>query len=144
MKNILVPIDFDGTEQFLVNKAMELAASFGSKVWLLHVSAPDPDFVGNEVGPQSERDSRAEILREQHRALQKYAESLRSKDIAATALLIQGPTIETILNESKKLNIDLLIASHHDHGVLYRALIGSVSNQLIKKSKIPVLVVPVD
>lgn len=144
MKNILVPIDFDGTEQFLIDKAYELAKSFGSKVWLLHVSAPDPDFVGNEVGPQSERDSRAEILREEHRALQGHADSLKSKGIDATALLIQGPTIEIILEESKKLNIDLLIASHHDHGFLYRALLGSVSNQLIKKSKIPVLVVPVD
>jgi len=144
MKNILVPIDFDGSEKSLIDKAIEIAHSFRSKVWLLHVAAPDPDFVGNDVGPQSVRDIRAETLREEHRALQEYADSMRAQNIDATALLIQGPTIEIILEESKKLNIDLLVASHHDHGLLYRALLGSVSNQLIKKSKIPVLVVPVD
>ena len=129
---------------FLIDKAHELASSFGSRVWLLHVAAPDPDFVGNEVGPQSVRDIRADTLRDEHRTMQEYADSLKAKNIDATALLIQGPTIEIILEESKKLNIDLLIASHHDHGLLYRALLGSVSNQLIKKSKIPVLIVPVD
>lgn len=144
MKNILVTIDFDETEKLLVNKAFELANSFGSKVWLIHVAAPDPDFVGYDVGPQSVRDQRADKLRREHRQIQEYANSLKEKNIDAQALLIQGSTIEMIMEESKKLNIDLIITSHREHGFLYKALLGSVSNQIIKKSKIPVLIVPVD
>lgn len=144
MKNILVTIDFDETEAFLVDKAFEQANSFGAKVWLIHVSAPDPDFVGYDVGPQSIRDQRAEKLRKEHRLLQGYAKSLKEKNIEAEALLIQGSTIEMIIEESKKLDIDLIITSHREHGFLYKALLGSVSSQIIKKSRIPVLIVPVD
>jgi len=49
-----------------------------------------------------------------------------------------------IIEESKKLNIDLIIAGHHEHGFFYNAFVGSVSAQIIKKSKIPVLIVPLE
>ncbi len=65
MKNILVTIDFNKNEELLIDKAFQLAESFNSKLWLMHIAAPDPDFVGYEVGPQYIRDSRAteEVLR---------------------------------------------------------------------------------
>lgn len=143
MKNILVTVDFDDSESTLVDKAYEFGNAFKAKIWLLHVAAPDPDFVGFDVGPQSVRDHRAKKLHQEHRQLQEYARLLNEKGVDSEALLIQGPTIEMILEESQKLQIDLIIASHHEHGFLYKALLGSVSNQLIKKSKIPVLIVPV-
>ena len=51
MKNILVTIDFKRNDQLLIDKAFQLAESFDSKLWLIHIAAPDPDFVGYEVGP---------------------------------------------------------------------------------------------
>ena len=47
-----------------------------------------------------------------------------------------------IIEESKKLNADLIIAGHHEHGFFYNAFVESVSAEVIKKSKIPVLIVP--
>ena len=72
MKNILVTIDFDKSEALLLDKAVQMAEAFGSKLWLMHIAAPDPDFVGYDVGPQYIRDSRAEDLRQEHRKLQEY------------------------------------------------------------------------
>jgi nucleotide-binding universal stress UspA family protein len=143
MKNILVALDFDEQEKLLLDKAFELAKPFDAKLWLLHIAAPEPDFVGYEVGPQYIRDTRANDLRKEHKYLQQYAKELHEKGIIAEGLLIQGATIEMILEESKKLNIDLIIAGHHEHGFIYKAFVGSVSSQLIKRSKIPVLIVPI-
>ena len=142
MKNILVAIDFDKNIELLIDKAFELGESFDSKIWLMHIAAPNPDFIGYEIGPQYIRDSRAEELRKEHRLLQRYANELQEKGIDAEGLLMQGATIEMIIIESKKLNIDLIIAGHHEHGFLYNAFVGSVSAQIIKKSKIPVLIIP--
>lgn len=144
MKNILVTIDFKNNEELIIEKAFQLAAPFKSKIWLVHIVAPEPDFVGYEVGPQYIRDSRASELREEHRQLQQYASNLKQKGIDAEGLLIQGATIEMIIEESKKLNIDLIIAGHHEHNFLYNSFVGSVSSKIIRKSKIPVLIVPIE
>jgi nucleotide-binding universal stress UspA family protein len=144
MKNILVTIDFEDKAILLVEKAMEIAEKFNSKVWLVHIVAPDPDFVGYEIGPQYIRDSRAEELRKEHKMIQIFTQKLKEKGIEADGLLIQGATREMILQESEKLNIDLIIIGHHEHGLLYKIFAGSIAAQVIKHSKIPILTVPVD
>ena len=142
MNNILVAIEIDEFDERLITKAYQFAKAFGSKLWLIHISAPEPDFVGYDVGPQYIRDSRADELRNEHKVLQKYAADLNEKGIDAEGLLIQGATIDMIIEESQKLQVDLIITGHHDHGFLYKALIGSVSSKILKASKIPMLIVP--
>lgn len=142
MKNILVTINFEKNEKLLIDKAFQLAESFNSKLWLIHIAAPDPDFVGYEVGPQYIKDFRATELRKEHKLLQEYSNGLKAKGVDSEGLLIQGATIEMIIEESKKLKIDLIITGHHKHGFFYNEFVGSVSSQIIKKSKIPVLIIP--
>jgi nucleotide-binding universal stress UspA family protein len=142
MKNILVTIDFDIKTTLLIDNAYKLANVFDSKIWLVHIAAPDPDFVGYDIGPQYIRDSRAHELREEHKQLQDYAKELNEKNIEAEGLLIQGATIEMIIQESKKFHIDLIIAGHHKHNFLYNAFIESVSRGIIEASKIPILIIP--
>lgn len=142
MKNILVSIDLKDDEQLLLDQAVQFAKAFSSKVWLLHIGAPDPDFVGHGVGPQYIRDAKAEDLREEHRSLQHYSESMQAQGLEAEGLLIQGATVESILKEAQKLNADLIIVGHHEHNILYKIFQESVSAEVVKKSKIPVLLVP--
>ncbi len=143
MKNILVTVDFEEKNYLLVEKAAEFAEKFGAKVWLIHIAMPDPDFVGFEVGPQYIRDSFADDLRKEHQLIQKYSADLNAKGIKSEGLLIQGPTVEMILKESDKLNIDLVILGHHQHGYLYKIFVGSTDAEIISQSKVPVLVVPI-
>jgi hypothetical protein len=63
MKNILVPIDFSEVQERVLAFVDGFAKPLGSKVWLVHVAAPDPDFVGFKVGPEYVREHRADILR---------------------------------------------------------------------------------
>lgn len=144
MKNILLPIDFKGSEQLLLDKAYEIAEKFKSKVWLIHVAAPDPDYIGYDAGPQSIRDSRAEELREEHKQIQTYARSLTQKGIETDALLIQGTTVDTLLEKTETLNIDLMVIGRQSHGIFYKAIFGSVADSLVKKTSIPILIVPLD
>ena len=142
MKNILVAIDLDNNSQLLVDKAAELAEKFGSKVWILHVADPEPDFVGNKVGPQYIRDLRTDELLKEHHMVRKHSEFLKAKDINADGLLIAGATIETILEEIQKLLIDLVIIGHHQHSLLYKVFTGAIDTSVVSKSRVPVLIVP--
>ena len=143
MKNILVTLELDDTEAPILDAVQELAIALDAKVWLLHIAEPDPDFVGYTVGPQYIRDVRASELRNDHKGLQKYVSILKDKGVKADGLMISGPTIEMIMEESKKLDIDLIVTGQHDRSFLYKAFVGSVSSGIIKKSTIPVMMVPI-
>ena len=97
--------------------AIELGKAFGAKVWMLHVAAPEPEFVGFGVGPQYIRDSMAEELKKEHKMLFEYANQFKSEGIDTDELLIKGATTDMIMEEAEKLNIDLIITGHHDHGL---------------------------
>lgn len=142
MKNILVSIDFEKQAGLLVDRATELAKKFNAKVWLIHIAAPDPDFVGYDVGPQNVRDVRAIELKDERSMLEKYAEQLKEKGIEAKGLLIEGPTVLTILRTIKKLNIDLLIIGHHKRNYFYKAFVGNTDIALINQLDVAVLTIP--
>ena len=143
MKNILVSIDLEKDSGILIKKATELALKFNSKVWILHVAAPDPDFVGYTVGPQYIRDIRAGELRKEHKMIGRYSDGLKKKGIKAEGLLIAGATVEMILHEIEKLKITLLVIGHHQHSLLYKIFAGNNTDlEIAKRSKIPVLIVP--
>lgn len=140
--NILVGIDLSESTEKVINKAEEIARAFASKLWMVHVADPDPDFVGYTVGPQSVRDSIAKKFHKEHRQLQDIAERLRQHDIDASALLVQGPTVKMILKEASKLGADIIVLGSHGRGAMYHLLVGSVSEGVLQKAECPVLIVP--
>jgi len=144
MKTILVTIDFEKEANLLVEIASNLARKFGSKVYLLHVAAPDPEFVGYAAGPQNEVDFRADELKNEFKIIEQYAQLLSEEGIDVEGLLLKGRTIETILEKVESLKIDVIIIGHHKHGLFYKAFVGNTDAALINKSKVPVLLVPLE
>jgi nucleotide-binding universal stress UspA family protein len=142
MKQMIAALDLSPISDEVVNCAASIARAFSARLVLLHVAAPDPDFVGFDVGPQSVRDARARELRDEHRAFQQLAHVLRDSGVNAEAGLVQGPTVDTILEQAERQKADLLIVGSHGHGAVYRALLGSVSEGVLHRSKIPVLIIP--
>jgi nucleotide-binding universal stress UspA family protein len=144
MKNIIVAVDIEKKEELLVNKAIEMAKVYQAKLWIIHASAPDPDFVGFEAGPQSVRDERAGTLLKENKILNNYSDLAKRNGVEATGLLIQGPTIELILEECDKLEADLLILGHKKHGFIQRLIRGSIAGGIMENTKIPLMIIPLD
>ncbi|MGB8375024.1 MAG: universal stress protein, partial [Salegentibacter sp.] len=105
---------------------------------------PDPDYVGYEPGPQYIRDFKAEEFKEEHRNLKNLCDAFVSSEIEVEALLIQGSTVETVLEEAQKLKADLLLVGTHKHSFLHNLLQESVSLELLKNANIPLLAVPIN
>ena len=142
MKNILVAVDLENGDLKLLEHASALALKFDAKVWIVHVAAPDPDFVGFDAGPAYIRKTLADDLRDEHKALRQYSDNLRVKTVDVECLLVQGPTVATIFDEVNKLEADLLIIGSHKHNFLKRVFGEDVSHQIISKSKTPILIIP--
>lgn len=141
MKNLLVAIDFSDQTPQVLSMARSLAGGFSCHVWLIHVAAPEPDFVGYDVGPQCVRDSVAEHLHKEHQQLQALAKQLRADGLEATALLVQGPTVSTLLEEIAKRKADHLLLGSHGRTGLSDLFMGSVSKELLKSSPVPLTLI---
>ena len=141
MKTILVPVDFSDATAGVIETARNFATAFGSRVVLLHVSEPEPDFVGFEPGPMAVRQTVARDIRAEHRKIEALKESCGISDVLA--LNIQGPAIEKILHEAETHGAELIVMGSHGHGALYELLVGSVTAGVLKGAMCPVLVVPV-
>ncbi len=144
LKNILVAVDFNDAVGELLGYAEGLAEKFGAKVWVVHVAEPDSAHVGVEPGPQYIRDFKAEDLRDVHRNLQSICKTFLGEEVEHEALLIEGSTVETVLDEARKLKSDLLIVGTHKYSFLHNLLQERVSLKLLKKASIPVLAVPIE
>jgi nucleotide-binding universal stress UspA family protein len=142
MRNILAAIDFSERSEAVLRTALEQAKAFGAHLWLVHVAAPEPGFVGYDAGPQSVRDNVAKHIRERHREIQVMAEAVRAQGVEVTSLLIRGSTVKALLGEAEKLSVDLIVLGSHGHGLMHRVLLGSVSQAILQKSLVPVLLIP--
>jgi nucleotide-binding universal stress UspA family protein len=139
---ILVCVDFSEVTDAVVEHAKAIAALAGAEARVLHVAAPNPDFVGFEAGPDSVRRQVAQTLREEHKNLEVIAQRLAEANVRATSIMVQGPTSETILEHTRRFRADLVVLGSHGHGALYHLLAGSVAEEVLRKSSVPVLIVP--
>ena len=142
MKEILVALDLSEHSGAVLTVAAELARRMGARLTLIHLASPDPDFVGFGVGPATVRDARAHEFHEEHRKLQEWASQQRADGIDARALLVQGPTAEGIVAEAKNLDADIIVLGSHSKNRFSELVLGSVSHAVLKRSPLPVLIVP--
>lgn len=142
MSRILVAVDFSQACSRVLDAAIDAAKAYGCGLVVMHVAAPGPEFVGFEVGPESERQFRAEELREEHRQLQAMAERCASAGLQTSALLVAGVTVDKLIEEADRFDARMIVVGSHGHGAVYHLLVGSVAEGLLKHATRPVLVVP--
>ena len=139
---ILVCVDLSDSTEIIVKKIEAMAKALSVRVWLLHNAVPEPDTVEFKVDPLAARESLAIKFHVEHRQIQGLADRLREAGIDTTALLVHGATVETILKEASDLDVDMIVVGSHGRGAMYQLLVGSVSEGVLHKSRIPVLVIP--
>jgi len=139
---ILVCVDLSDSTEIIMKRIEEVANCLSARVWLLHNALPDPDTVEFKVDPLAARESLAKKFHVEHCQIQALADRLRKAGIDTTALLVHGSTVEAILTEASDLDVDMIVVGSHGRGAMYQLLVGSVSEGVLHKSRVPVLVVP--
>jgi nucleotide-binding universal stress UspA family protein len=147
MKTILVSLDLsehsDASSAELVELTAHLGDAVAARVWLIHVVDPDIgpedrlEFVAQDI-----RDYISRQLRKERATLTDYCHHLAAARIDAHPLMVRGRPAETILQEVARHHADLLVMGWPRHGSIYRTLLGSVTDSVIRDCPCPVLVMP--
>ena len=126
-RKILVPLDLTPASEPAWRTAKSLAASFGASVSGLYVQE---SFIYPELPPSPI---------EPKEALAKLRRELgASEEELGTVVGLPGGTI---LNWGKNLDFDLIVMGTHGRTGLERLISGSVAEEVVRRSSIPVLVV---
>lgn len=143
MQNILVAIDRPKHADQLIAQAVKLAKLTKAKIWILHVTEPDPDdFLARESGPQHVYEKRAEERKKEASCIKQWTEEIKNQNITAEGLLIEGSIIKTIKSKVEEHHIDLVVAGHERKNFLYGLFTANKKKDLVDELKIPLLAVP--
>lgn len=143
LEKILVPIDFSECAKEGAKYGAVFASKVGADLQLLHVVNP-PDYIaaeGSMVGPAWPQLIQNEVLKAEDE-LDEVANFLPLVGISAETCVEVGPPAEKIIEASAQPDVDLIITSTHGYSGLRHALLGSVTEEVARRAKCPVLVVP--
>lgn len=141
MKRILVAVDLSDLTAAVVEQATRVACDASTGLYLLHVGPPAPDFLGQQVYRKVVAEDVPEELRESHAKLALLKEQVRERGVDVESLFVRGKAIESILEEARRMDAEMIVVGTHRSGGLSR-LLGSTSEGVLRGASCPVLVVP--
>lgn len=142
-KKILVPLDGSEFSERVLPQVAALAKSTGAQVILLRI-APAPIYepvliVPNalNVPPSPEQDTFAQA----EGYLQRVAYDYFPPEVAVRLEVCNGPTAQTILEYASGIDADLIAMTTHGRSGLARFVMGSVAEEIVRNSHLPVMLV---
>ena len=142
MKKILVPVDFSEITTEVLDYAIHLANEEADTILVLHVAPLNPIYPGPDAEPVMIQSYVDEELEREKEELQAIKEHIQKQGVKADSVLLQGSIIDTIIEEAKEMKADLIVMGKESHGLIYRTLLGTTSEGVIRRARIPVLIVP--
>ena len=133
MSRILVAVSSPWAAKRMIEPVGDLAKRLAAEVLVVHISRPS----GGQMREDEQQDGETSIalLRDQ----------LQSKGVAVQTLLMFSDDIaRAVLNTAAEREITLIVLGLTGKNVFARLLAGNVPVELIRNTKIPVLLLPPD
>lgn len=142
-QRILVPVDLSEFNRKVISIAIAQAKLVPkSEIYLIHVVTLDIGVIVSETGFTYLPELEENALKEETRAVEELKAMVDKEGIPCKLIIKQGIPSEVIIKEAADLNIDLICIGSLGHNTLYNVFIGSVATEVIKRSPVPLLVVP--
>src|SRR6201996_7082863 len=133
MSRILIAVSSPWAAQKVVDPLADLAKRINAEVLVVHVSRPS----GGQMREQEQADGEA--------AIRFMREKLQARGVAVQDLLMFSDDIaRAVLNTAIERDVSMIILGLTGKNVFARLLAGNVPVELIKNTRIPVLILPPD
>jgi nucleotide-binding universal stress UspA family protein len=138
IRKILVPTDFSAHADEAFRVAHTLACAVGAEVVLFHVARPPA--VVSEGGTLLANPGKADAVNlwDRFHAIQPADATVR---VEHQVIVADRPRAGHILDLLDKLGCDLIVMGTHGHSWLKHRLFGSVTEEVVRLARCPVMVV---
>lgn len=140
---ILAAIDRSDYAERVLDLTCRLAKPNETTVLVMHAAPREPDVLGRQIVRKVVQDPVPEELRGRKEMLDRAAARLEEAGIACETLLLRGRPGANILREAERWGADMIVVGSHGRSMFYRNTLGSVSDEVVREGKLPVLVVPI-
>lgn len=138
---ILLPTDGSDPTESAVTMALGLAETHDATLHVLFVVDPPASVTGVGEG-FSGLDNLLDALEEEgHSTTDEIATQASERDIETTAAVRRGNPHDDILSYADEADVDVIVMGTHGRTGVKRALLGSVTEDVVRHSAIPVLTV---
>ncbi|MBW8331538.1 MAG: universal stress protein [Prolixibacteraceae bacterium] len=152
IKHVLVAVDYDPTAQMVAEQGYSLAKSMGAEVTLLHVITDPTYYASTEFSPilgiggyietaQIQLDTVDGLRNAAQHFLDKTKRHLDDTNIHT--VVNEGDIAETILETAKEMNADVIVLGSRTQKWLENILAGSVTEDVMKQTQVPLFTIPI-
>jgi nucleotide-binding universal stress UspA family protein len=143
--HLLVTLDGTPRAEAVVPHSVAIARSMSAEVTLLRIV----DAVSGEwsergaLGPsQLEAASRNAFAEQARQYLERVAAPIRESGVTVNVLVRQGTAARQIVAAAKDIDADAIAMATHSRRGLNRIVFGSVAEEVVHTTSVPVLLVP--
>ena len=145
MKRILVPVDFSKEAESAARVAASIAKKTGSEIFLVHMlELPVTTIDPAEMNTISSEPQIIYFMKLAHEKFDKFKKLPFFKGLTVVETIQFQHAFSGIINESEKNKIDLIVMGSQGASGLQEMFIGSNTEKVVRRSKIPVLVIKKD
>lgn len=140
--NILVATDDSESARKAVDSAIKIAKLNNAKLYAVHVIAPGEVAVTQHDPRDPEwKKQMKENLEAQGKEATAYAKNAgKTANVTVEPVVLEGNPADEIVNFAEKNNVDLVVIGTLGKTGIKRFLLGSVTENVVRHSKKPVLV----
>lgn len=136
-EKILVPLDGSENSLHALEKAVEIAKKFDSKITLINIYS----ISIFRLTPSQVYESGIELWKSGEAILTDGEKIAKAQGVQVEKMLKEGNIAEEILKTTKEGNFDLIVIGAKGMSKMKEILLGSVSHEVTKKAPCPVLIV---
>lgn len=136
IKRILVPMDYSDSSLTALNEAIFLARNCGATITGLHVVSIYPEHLSDLTGPIKKR-----LYQDAKKVMNKAKMISAQNGIVFKGKIVYGDAKSDISNFAARNKYDLIVMGSRGLTRVKEFFLGSVSNSVLHKSRVPVLIV---
>ncbi len=151
IKKVLIAVDYSPTSQKVAESGFSIAKAMEAEVILLHVISnpvyyssieysPIMGFEGYTMSDPLQLDSKEGIIKASLQFLESTKKHLGGDNIQT--MVVEGDFATSILNAAKKTHADIIVMGSHSRKWLENILMGSVTEEVLRETKIPLFLIP--
>ncbi|MDD0843628.1 universal stress protein [Pseudomonas sp. Gutcm_11s] len=155
LRSILYATDLGLYAPYVLQHALSLAKAFNAELHVVHAVEPMGLFAESVLNTYLDEKTLQELRSKglttvmasiEQRVLEGFRDEMgeqqQDMQIVRSVRVVQGDPAQVILEEARKLGVDLLVVGSHSHGAAHDIPLGRTAARLLQLSDTPVYLVP--